>query len=254
MMIRPRDPRKGDQSEVKTWEEFGFNLEPNDWGNSPYLTGEEVDKLTFCCCECCNKKSCLSGLSELFCDKFPNTSTANQFFTPLQFSAYHREGYRACIEAQAAEFLMEEQDIQEVWDTQARLWACSYRDIVCKCRCFHAYKTSTRVKGLSPSTLSKSAVFVKKTALEPSRSLAQFPWHKATRSINTFPPDVMLIYRRITPQHFIRLPSKFTGTLESKMFCPRTQHNDQVSNPVLSNCFPPHLPLGILATHHCLPM
>ena len=114
MMIRPRDPRKGDQSEVKTWEEFGFNLEPNDWGNSPYLTGEEVDKLTFCCCECCNKKSCLSGLSELFCDKFPNTSTANQFFTALQFSAYHREGYRACIEAQAAEFLMEEQDIQEV--------------------------------------------------------------------------------------------------------------------------------------------
>ena len=114
MMIRPRDPRKGDQSEVKTWEEFGFNLEPNDWGNSPYLTREEVDKLTFCCCECCNKKSCLSGLSELFCDKFPNTSTANQFFTPLQFSAYHREGYRACIEAQAAEFLMEEQDIQEV--------------------------------------------------------------------------------------------------------------------------------------------
>ena len=199
MMIRPRDPRKGDQSEVKTWEEFGFNLEPNDWGNSPYLTGEEVDKLTFCCCECCNKKSCLSGLSELFCDKFPNTFTANQFFTPLQFSAYHREGYRACIEAEAAEFLMEEQKIQEVWDTQARLWACSYRDIVCKCRCFHAYKTSTRVKGLSPSTLSKSAVFVKKTALEPSRSLAQFPWHKATRSINTFPPDVMLIYRRITP-------------------------------------------------------
>ena len=123
-----------------------------------------------------------------------------------------------------------------------------------KCRCFHAYKTSTRVKGLSPSTLSKSAVFAKKTALEPSRSLAQFPWHKATRSINTFPPDVMLIYRRITPQNFIRLPSKFTGTLESKMFCPRTQHNDQVSNPVLSNCFPPYLPLGILATHHCLPM
>ena len=119
---------------------------------------------------------------------------------------------------------------------------------------FRSNKTLIRVKGLSPSTLSKSAVFVKKTALEPSRSLAQLPWHKATRSINTFPPDVMLIYRRITPQHFIRLPSKFTGTLESKMFCPRTQHNDQVSNPVLSNCFPPYLPLGILATHHCLPM
>ena len=114
MMIRPRGPCKGDQSEVKTWEEFGFNLELNDWGNSPYLTKEEVDELTFCCCECCNKKSCLSGLSELLCDRFPNISTANQFFTPLQFSAYHREGYRACVEAQAAEFLMEDHDVQEV--------------------------------------------------------------------------------------------------------------------------------------------
>ena len=114
LMIRPRDPRKGDQSEVKTWEEFGFNLEPNDWGESPYLTGDDVDKLTFCCCNFCNRKSWLSFFSEWFCDKFPNISTANQCFTPLQFSAYHREGFRACVEAQAAEFLSDDRDSQEV--------------------------------------------------------------------------------------------------------------------------------------------
>ncbi|XP_022799733.1 uncharacterized protein LOC111337653 [Stylophora pistillata] len=114
LMIRPRDPRKGDQSEVKTWEEFGFNLEPNDWGESPYLTGDDVDKLTFCCCNFCNRKSWLSFFSEWFCDKFPNISTANQCFTPLQFSAYHREGFRASVEAQAAEFLSDDRDSQEV--------------------------------------------------------------------------------------------------------------------------------------------
>ena len=106
MFIRPRDPRKGEESEVKTWDEFGLDhLDARGWGNSPYLTAEDVDKLTFCCCACCNKKSWLSCLSEVLCNKFPNHSTANQFFTPLMFSAYHREGFRACIEADAAEFL-----------------------------------------------------------------------------------------------------------------------------------------------------
>lgn len=111
LFIRPRDPRKGEESEVKTWEEFGFNLEPRDWGDSPYLTEEDVDKLTFCCCACCNKKSWLSCLSVALCNKFPNTSTANQFFTPLMFSAYHREGFRACVEANAAEFLKDDRGV-----------------------------------------------------------------------------------------------------------------------------------------------
>ena len=114
LFIRPRDPRKGEKSEVKTWEEFGFHLDARDWGNSPYLSEEDVDKLTFCCCACCNKKSHLSGLSELLCHKFPNHSTANQFFTPLMFSAYHREGFRACVEAEAAEFLKDNHDVLEV--------------------------------------------------------------------------------------------------------------------------------------------
>ena len=85
-----------------------MDLEPRDWGDSPYLTEEEVDNLTFCCCACCNNKPCMSGLSNLLCDKFPNNSTANQFFTPLMFSAYHREGFRACFEADAAEFLKDD--------------------------------------------------------------------------------------------------------------------------------------------------
>lgn len=114
LLIRQRDPRKGENSEVKTWEEFGLHLEARDWGTSPYLKGEDVDKLTFCCCVCCNKKSCLSGLSEFLCHKFPNHSTANQFFTPLMFSAYHREGFRACVEAEAAEFLKDNCDVHEV--------------------------------------------------------------------------------------------------------------------------------------------
>lgn len=114
LLIRPRDPRKGENSEVKTWEEFGLHLEARDWGTSPYLKGEDVDKLTFCCCVCCNKKSCLSGLSEFLCHKFPNHSTANQFFTPLMFSAYHREGFRACVEAEAAEFLKDNCDVHGV--------------------------------------------------------------------------------------------------------------------------------------------
>ena len=99
MFIRPRDPRKGEESEVKTWEEFGFHLDARDWGNSPYLN---------------EQKSCLNGLSELLCHKFPNHSTANQFFTPLMFSAYHREGFRACVEAEAAEFLKDNHDVLEV--------------------------------------------------------------------------------------------------------------------------------------------
>ncbi|XP_022799703.1 uncharacterized protein LOC111337632 [Stylophora pistillata] len=47
LLIRQRDPRKGENSEVKTWEELGLHLEKRYWGNSPYLKEEDVDKLTF---------------------------------------------------------------------------------------------------------------------------------------------------------------------------------------------------------------
>ena len=104
-----------EKSEVKTWEEFCFHLDARDLGNSPYLNEEDVDELTFCCCVCYNKKSHLRGLSELLCHKFPNHNTANQFFTPLMFSAYHREGFRACVEAETAEFLNDNHDVLEVW-------------------------------------------------------------------------------------------------------------------------------------------
>ena len=39
------------------------------------------------------------------CGAFPQHITANQFFTPRMFRAYHCEGYNACMEANAADFL-----------------------------------------------------------------------------------------------------------------------------------------------------
>ena len=65
---------------------------------------DDVSKLTLCCCECCHQKSC-HWLSKILCNVFPQTNTANQFFTPRMFSAYHHEGYRACVEANADDFL-----------------------------------------------------------------------------------------------------------------------------------------------------
>ena len=38
-------------------------------------------------------------MSECCCNAFPQHSTANQFFTPRMFEAYHEEGRRACEEA-----------------------------------------------------------------------------------------------------------------------------------------------------------
>ena len=67
---------------------------------------EDVKELTLCCCECCHTPSC-HRLSKIFCNVFPQHNTANQFFTPRMFSAYHWEGYRACAEAKADGFLTE---------------------------------------------------------------------------------------------------------------------------------------------------
>ena len=108
LFIAPRHPRKGPKGQSVTWPEvlrdIDTNLDENTWGPGPYLQSEEVDRLTFCCCESCHARPC-SGLSEVLCGAFPHHVTSNQFFTPAMFSAYHREGYRACLEASAGDFL-----------------------------------------------------------------------------------------------------------------------------------------------------
>ena len=57
--------------------------------------------------ECCHGDACL-GLSEAICGAFPQHLTINQCFTPTMFSAYHREGYRASMEAEVEEFMFDE--------------------------------------------------------------------------------------------------------------------------------------------------
>lgn len=111
LFIAPRHPNKGIKMEQPmSWKDalsdVGQDLEANNWGSGPELTANEVDRLTFCCCQCCHGNAC-QGFSESICGTFPQHSTCNQFYTPAMFTAYHREGYRACLEAQAAEFLTE---------------------------------------------------------------------------------------------------------------------------------------------------
>jgi len=109
MIIAPRHPDKGvppRDGMGTTWADYGEDLDTNEWGPGPVLSAEEVDRLTFCCCECCHTSvGCVSKISEKLCMGFPSTSTINQFFTPSLFTAYHREGYRACVESAAEDFL-----------------------------------------------------------------------------------------------------------------------------------------------------
>lgn len=109
LLLAPRHPNKGIKKQERvTWKEalrdIDVDLEAGKWGVGPQLDAEEVDSLTFCCCECCHGSS-LRGLSNAMCGVFPEHITANQFFTPRMFRAYHSEGYNACMEAEAAEFL-----------------------------------------------------------------------------------------------------------------------------------------------------
>lgn len=109
LLIAPRHPTKGVQTkEHVTWKDalhdINVDLEAGRWGTGPELDAAEVDRLTFCCCECCHSMCC-RGASHWCCGTFPGHLSANQFFTPALFSAYHREGYRACVEAEAVEFL-----------------------------------------------------------------------------------------------------------------------------------------------------
>ena len=143
LFVAPRHPsesrplKEGPKTEQpRSWEDFGLQLDSGKWGKSPELKDLEADRLTFCCCLCCHcySSSCCSSwcssccsswcssccnsccssccscrcISERLLGKFPHHITANQFFTPDTFSAYHREGYAACVEAGVADFLKEQ--------------------------------------------------------------------------------------------------------------------------------------------------
>jgi len=107
LYILPRHPTLGLSGQRRNWDEITddvkIDIEADLWGSGPDLELEEVDRLTCCCSECCHC-SLLLLLPGSFCGVFPNHVTANQFYTPAMFSAYHREGYRACMEARADEF------------------------------------------------------------------------------------------------------------------------------------------------------
>ena len=113
LIIAPRHPDKGKKFPTdldSTWSKYESDtrekLDLKQWGPDTVLRADEVDRLTFCCCECCHSSSTvIQWASQKLCVGFPSHSTANQFFTPSQFTAYHREGYRACVEARVEEFL-----------------------------------------------------------------------------------------------------------------------------------------------------
>ena len=124
ILIAPRHPDNGiplNPDRVIQEEDWRKIVGTGEWGSGPDLKAAEVDRLTGCCCECCHCDSCCrcsctnkccSCLRKCCWGVFPQHSTANQFFTPAMFSAYHREGYRACVEADAANFLLESKENQ----------------------------------------------------------------------------------------------------------------------------------------------
>lgn len=95
LLIAPREPQKG----VKVEETDPKLFDDVDGLGGMTLDQKEVEDLTFCCCESCHGSE-FCGLSSSLCNTFPQHITANQFFTPRMFEAYHREGYRACVEAE----------------------------------------------------------------------------------------------------------------------------------------------------------
>ncbi|XP_078351132.1 uncharacterized protein LOC144635894 [Oculina patagonica] len=113
LFVAPRHPSEGIplkrevNEEPKPWKTFDTelgDLDHKNWGKGPEITKHEADRLTGCCCLCCHGNSCQS-LSTFLFGGFPHHITANQFFTPDTFSAYHREGYAACTEADVVDFL-----------------------------------------------------------------------------------------------------------------------------------------------------
>ena len=112
LFVVPRHPSETritltpETAQPKSWGNFGMPLDDTKWERSPELTVAEADRLTFCCCPCCHFYSSFCRcISKRLLGKFPHHITANQFFTPDTFTAYHREGYAACIEAGVAAFL-----------------------------------------------------------------------------------------------------------------------------------------------------
>ena len=106
MLITPRDPQDGVTDAVDGTPSSPLHPfdKPDGLLRGMILRDVDVEKLTFCCCDCCHGKQCC-GLSKLCCNVFPQHITANQFFTPRMFEVYHREGYRACVEAENDEFM-----------------------------------------------------------------------------------------------------------------------------------------------------
>ena len=113
LFVAPRHPsesiplKRAETEQPKPWDTFDpelGSLDPDKWGTSPELTVREADRLTFCCCNRCHYYGSSHCISDCLLGRFPHHITANQFFTPDTFSAYHREGYAACVEADVAKF------------------------------------------------------------------------------------------------------------------------------------------------------
>lgn len=107
LLITPRHPSDGIPCAKKPYEYTPplHQFDPrHGLDGGMVLKKEEVDNLTLCCCECCHGEQ-FCGLSEFCCNIFPQHNTANQFFTSRMFAAYHREGYRACVEAEKDDFM-----------------------------------------------------------------------------------------------------------------------------------------------------
>eukprot|EP00794_Sanderia_malayensis_P013871 gene13871-15319_t len=112
ILLVPRHPKDCVHiDEDLAWEKLKSchlgEMKRDRWGTSPLVTENEVDQLTVGCCECCHM-SFYQCCSDPICGKFPQHVTANQFFTPAMFSAYHREGYTAALQAAVAEFVAED--------------------------------------------------------------------------------------------------------------------------------------------------
>ena len=119
LLIVPRKPEDGVTDVVDagahSTDPFPVYDQPDGLVEGMFLEQEDVDRLTFCCCNCCHThRFFCQGCSKWFCNAFPQHKTANQFFTPRMFEAYHREGYRACEEANADFFISERQQVEDV--------------------------------------------------------------------------------------------------------------------------------------------
>ncbi|KXJ06169.1 hypothetical protein AC249_AIPGENE119 [Exaiptasia diaphana] len=109
LMLMPRHPDDGmSQFQDYKWSDFDgdvkLDLDESLWGPGPALKTSEVDRLSGCCCECCHSKP-FNYILNFLMTGFPFHSTVNQMLTSSQYTAYHREGYHACVEAEADKFL-----------------------------------------------------------------------------------------------------------------------------------------------------